>query len=248
MGFIATAVGLGPYLDRAGMGHLLHVLTGLILAIFLCSLLVPEPAREPVSPGQTRLLSRLSQAPVWGFFATTFLMQASHGAYYGFFSILLQDHGYSRLVIGLLWGLGVLSEVGIFLITDQLVRRFGVRRLLAGSLGLAGARWLLIGATTQLGWLLLAQALHAVTFAVFHAAAARHTHDLFPKDQRSSGFALYSSLAFGFGGGVGTLLSGMLWGTIGGAATFWVAGGIALAGLAVMKAAGVGNRAEEVPA
>ncbi len=236
MGFIGTAAGLGPILDRFGMEQLLHGLAALFLGIFLLTLLIPEPTRETPVSDQVSLLERLKQPPIWGFFATTFLMQASHGAYYGFFSILLQDHGYPRLIIGLLWALGVLAEVVVFLITDQLVHRFGVRRLLAGSLGLAGLRWALIGTTVQLSWLLLAQVLHAATFALFHAASARHTHDLFPPSQRSTGFALYSSLAFGLGGGVGSLLAGTLWGVIGGAATYWAASGLALMGLFVMQA------------
>jgi len=239
VGFIATAVGLGPLLDRLGMARLLDALVALLAAVLLFAWLVPEPGHAHASRHGGSLLGTLRRRPVWGFFATTFLMQASHGAYYGFFSILLAAHGYSGLAIGLLWGLGVAAEVAVFVYTDQLVNRFGVRSMLAGSLVLAALRWWTIGATDWLGWLLLAQTLHAATFATFHAAAARHTHDLFPGAQRSSGFALYSSLAFGFGGGVGSLLSGVLWERIGGPATFWVAAGMALAGLAVMRATGV---------
>jgi len=247
LGFIATAVGLGPALDHLGMVHLLDFLTFLFLAILAFTLLVPEPERKGRTERAGSILGTLRQRPVWGFFATTFLMKASHGAYYGFFSILLSAHGYSGMAIGLLWGLGVLAEVLVFLYTDQLVERFGVRAMLAGSLLLAAVRWVLIGSTDALGWLLLAQTLHAATFATFHAAAARHTHELFPGAQRSSGFALYSSLAFGFGGGMGSLLSGVLWDRIGGEATFWVAAGIALAGIGMMYWARVAAR-EERPA
>jgi len=239
VGFIVTAVGLGPLLDWLGMVRLLDFLNALFLGVFLFTFLVPEPGGEPSSATGASLLGTLRQRPVWGFFTTTFLMQASHGAYYGFFSILMAEHGYSGLAIGLLWGLGVAAEVVVFVYTDQLVNRFGVRAMLAGSLVLAAIRWGTIGATDWLVWLLLAQTLHAATFATFHAAAARHTHDLFPGGQRSSGFALYSSLAFGFGGGVGSLLSGLLWDRIGGSATFWVAAALALGGLAVMRATGV---------
>lgn len=247
VGFIVTAVGLGPLLDHLGMVRLLDFLSLLFLGVFLFTFFVPEPGRGPETGGGGSLLTTLRQRPVWGFFATTFLMQASHGAYYGFFSILMADHGYSGLAIGLLWGLGVAAEVVVFVFTDQLVSRFGVRNMLAGSLVLAALRWWVTGATDLLVLLLLAQMLHAATFATFHAAAARHTHDLFPGAQRSSGFALYSSLAFGFGGGVGSLLSGGLWDSIGGPGTFWVAAGLALAGLAVMRLTGVARLASPGP-
>jgi PPP family 3-phenylpropionic acid transporter len=242
LGFIATAVGLGPVLDALGMVRLLDSLTFLFVAILVFTFLVPEPGSAGNQRRGESILGTLRRRPVWGFFATTFLMKASHGAYYGFFSILLSAHGYSGMAIGLLWGLGVLAEVLVFLYTDQLVERMGVRAMLAGSLVLAAVRWALIGSTDALGWLLVAQTLHAATFATFHAAAARHTHELFPGAQRSSGFALYSSLAFGFGGGMGSLLSGVLWDRIGGEATFWVAAGIALAGIAVMRWTNVAAR------
>ncbi|MFP4560685.1 MAG: MFS transporter [Thiohalorhabdus sp.] len=235
LGFILTAVALGPALDVLGYARLLDFMNALLLGILVFTFLVPEPGVAAGSgAGGGSLLATLRQRRVWGFFVTTFLMQASHGAYYGFFSIFLSENGYSGLAIGLLWGLGVLAEVVVFLYTDQLVRRFGVRSILAGSLLLAALRWMVIGTTTALAWLLAAQVLHAATFATFHAAAAHHTHELFPGRLRSSGFALYSSLAFGFGGGVGSLLSGTLWDWIGGGATFWVAGGLAALGVAVM--------------
>ncbi|HKJ89055.1 MAG TPA: MFS transporter, partial [Gammaproteobacteria bacterium] len=205
VGFIATSVALGFLLDALGYVHLLDFLNGLLVGILAVTLLLPEPGaggNGRNSAGSLR--ETLRPRRVWGFFTTTFLMQASHGAYYGFFSIYMSAHGYSGLSIGLLWGLGVAAEVGVFLYTDQLVGRFGVRQVLAGSLILAVVRWGMIGSTTVLGWLLAAQTLHAATFATFHAAAAHHTHELFPGNQRSSGFALYSSLSFGFGGGVGT--------------------------------------------
>lgn len=239
LGFIVTAVGLGPILDRIGTGHLLDFLVALLAVVVVFVWLVPEPEREVQRPERGSLRAMLGRRPVWGFFAATFLMQASHGAYYGFFSILMRDAGYSGLSIGLLWGLGVLAEVVVFLFTDQLLRRVGVRAVLVASLWLAALRWMVIGATGWLPLLLAAQLLHAATFATFHAAAAQHTHDLFPPALRSSGFALYSSLAFGFGGGVGSLLSGALWDVVGGGGTFWVAGGLALAGVAVVRATGV---------
>ena len=42
------------------------------------------------------------------------LMQASHGPYYVFFSIHLEDLGYSGGEIGALWALAVVAEVALF--------------------------------------------------------------------------------------------------------------------------------------
>ncbi len=234
IGFLVTVIGLGPLFAGWGLVRLLDVLTALFVGIVLITFLLPEPGRTNVPSQHSRVWETVRQRPVWGFFATAFLMQASHGSYYAFFSILLADFGYSEVAIGLLWGLGVFTEIFIFLYTDELVRRWGIRTILLGSLALAALRWGVIGSTSVLGWLLMAQCLHAATFATFHAAAARHTHELFPGHQRSSGFALYSSLTFGCGITLGALLSGALWDSIGGQLTFWVAAGLALMGIGVM--------------
>ena len=42
-----------------------------------------------------------------------FLMQVSHGPYYAFYSIFMKDQGYSETLIGQLWALGVVAEVGL---------------------------------------------------------------------------------------------------------------------------------------
>jgi hypothetical protein len=79
-------------------------------------------------------------------------MQLSHGAYYAFYSIHLRAAGYSSTAVGALWSLGVLAEVLVFLVMHRILMRFGARRVLLWSLGLAAVRWLLIGAFVELVW------------------------------------------------------------------------------------------------
>jgi PPP family 3-phenylpropionic acid transporter len=156
-------------------------------------------------------------------------MQASHSAYYAFYSIYMEGFGYSRSAIGELWALGVIAEVLIFLVMHRLLQRWGARRVLITSLGLAVVRWLLVGmAPENLPLVLLAQVMHAATFGTFHAAAIHLIHHFFVGRHQGRGQALYSSLSIGAGGAFGSLLSGYLWSGIGAAATYAVAAGYAL--------------------
>ncbi len=75
--------------------------------------------------------------------------------------------------------------------------------------------------------MLFAQILHAATFGTFHAAAIHLVHHYFVGKHQGRGQALYSSISFGAGGAVGSLLSGYLWSGIGPGPTFWVAAGYA---------------------
>lgn len=224
IGFIASVAALGPVLDRFGTGLLPVVLTVLFSGIWLSSLQVPENGSAPRSAGQVPLREVLAQRPVVVLLAVCFLMQASHGPYYTFYSIFLQDHGYTHSTIGQLWALGVIAEIGVFLVMHRLVLRFGLRALLLTSLGLAGLRWLLIGLfVDSLPMLIAAQLLHAASFGMYHGTAIQLVHGYFQGRLQGRGQALYSSLSFGAGGAAGALYSGYLWDTGGGIVAFGAA-------------------------
>jgi len=155
------------------------------------------------------------------FLGTCMLMQASHGAYYAFYSIYLESKGYDSTTIGALWALGVAIEVIVFLGMHRLLDRFGARRMLLLSLALAVVRWLLIGLFINLAAVqILAQSLHAFSFGAFHASAIHLTHHYFPGPTQGRGQALYNSASFGVGGALGSLISGLLWSSAGPTTTF----------------------------
>ena len=221
VGFIGAAVGMGWVVEDWGVTTVPAVLLGLFAVLWLNSLVVPESAKvvdaQPAPPiGQV-----LRRPAVIAFFIACFLNQAAHGPYYGFFSLYLETFGYSREFIGLMWGLGVAVEVGMFVFMHRLLPRFGPRRLLLAALTMATLRWLLIGHfAADLPVLLFAQTLHAFTFGVFHAASIHLVHQFFPGALQGRGQALYSSLSFGAGNAVGSLAAGYLWEGLGPAMMF----------------------------
>lgn len=233
IGFIATAAALGPLLDRFGTPLLPAALLVLFGAIWVSSLSVPEREVGALPQQHPPLRAVLRHPQVLTLLAVCFLMQASHGPYYTFYSLYLQDHGYSRGAIGQLWALGVIAEIGVFLIMPRLVPKLGLRRLLLGSLAVASLRWLLIGYCVDNAALLIgAQLLHAATFGVYHAVAIQLVHRHFRGRHQGRGQALYSSLSFGAGGAAGALYSGYLWEIGGGPMAFAAAAGVsACAGL-----------------
>lgn len=229
VGFIIAVWGLGELLQLMGMQSLPVILLVLFLGIWLVSLLVPEDAAGHLTLDHEPLRKVLSQRAVVGLLLGCFFMQAGHGPYYAFYSIYMTSMGYSLFVVGTLWALGVIAEVVIFLFMHRLVPRFGLKNLLLASLLLATLRWLLIGLFPEnFGLMLFAQCLHAATFGIYHAAAIQLIHHYFKGPHQGKGQALYSSLSFGAGGAVGTLISGYLWDTAGGGVTYIIAAGMSL--------------------
>ncbi len=221
VGFVLTVVALGWALEYYGVGSFLITVLVLMVAIWLSSEFVPERAAGHLHLEHTPLFTLIRRPPVLALLVCCFLIQAGHGPYYTFYSIFLESAGYSRTTIGLLWALGVVAEVFVFMVMHRLLPRYGCYYLILLSLFLAVIRWIMIGwFIDSLGTLLIAQVLHAATFGIFHAAAIQLIHRYFTGRQQGRGQALYSSMSFGAGGAAGTLFSGYAWETLGPAMTF----------------------------
>lgn len=235
VGFIGAVAGLGFLFDFIALNWLPWLLLALLAGIWLSSLSVREPAplAGTVVVKTGSLAKILRQPSVIAFFVSCFLLQAAHGAYYTFFSVWLENNGYSRAATGLLWSLGVVAEVLLFLMMHRVLKRFSVRSILLASLALSVLRWLLIAfAVTSLPVLLFAQCLHAATFASYHSAAVEWVRRLFAGGHQGQGMALYSGLSYGLGGAFGALLSGLLW-TFSGSDTFALASVFSLLALVI---------------
>lgn len=160
LGFISAVLVVGWALDRLPISLLPWVMSALLWALWLGTLLLPADRPSPRHPAPGGLWALLRRRDVQAFIVASFLMQASHGPYYTFYSIYLSDLGFSKFTVGLLWALGVISEVGLFMVFHRLLIRFSLRPLLIASLLLAVVRWLIIGGCgDNLWWLILAQTL-----------------------------------------------------------------------------------------
>jgi PPP family 3-phenylpropionic acid transporter len=223
IGFICAVLGTGAWLDRAGAEQALSVIFGLALVVCAAAFGVPAGAKHRPEQGGERISDVLGRREVLALFAAGMCMAVAHGALYAFYSIYLDAAGYSKSAIGALWTLGVLAEVAVFLWLPQLMRRFSLRALLVASFACAAARFLAIGwGVESIVVLAAAQLLHAATFGSYHAASIAAVHRLFPGRIAGRGQALFSSLSYGLGGAMGTLLAGWTWSALGAPASFAV--------------------------
>ena len=229
IGFILTVAALGPLLGAFGVQILPLVLMLIFSGIWLSSLVVPERASKHLAEETVPLYRVITRPAVFVLLLACFLMQVSHGPYYTFYTIHMEEQGYSRSLIGQLWALGVIAEVLVFLFMHRLVPKFGLRNLLLVSLLLAGVRWLVLAYYIEsIEMMVFAQLLHAASFGVYHASAIQLIHYYFAGRNQGKGQALYSSLSFGAGGAIGSLYSGAIWEGMGASFTYIVAAIVAL--------------------
>lgn len=223
VGFIATVAGAGFLLDYFGLSIWPWMVALCLLAIFISSLLLNEKGRTKHPESGVSVLKIVKEKRVIAFFLVVFLVQASHGAYYVFYSILLNSLNYSETEIGQFWSLGVLAEILLFMIIQHVFKHLSLRFVLLISILLTSIRWLMIGwLADSIVALLIAQLLHAATFGSFHVVCIQLTHRYFQGAAQDKGQALYSSIGYGAGGMCGGLIAGGLWDGCGGAWVFTI--------------------------
>lgn len=228
VGFIGAVAAVGAILEGIPVSGLPWILLPVFAGIAISAFLVPaERGARRAAPPKGSLRRIVSQPAVIAFFLMNFLLQVAHGPYYTFFSIHLEQHGYGKLPIGLLWSLGVLAEILLFLAMHRLLRRFSVRQIAICALALTLVRWLLIaGLTDSTPVLVFAQLLHAASYGALHAVSVQYIHGFFGRHHHGQGQALYSGLTFGAGGAVGAWCSGLIVDGAGTGAAFVGAAGV----------------------
>ena len=229
IGFIFTVSLFGFVFEYIEIKYVPAILLISMFIVWFVSLIIPEINSDHHVHDVIGLKEKIFEPRVLSFLLICFLMLASHGPYYTFYSIYLESSGYSSTFIGEMWALGVIAEVVLFLVMFRLIRLFGLKLLMLISLFLATVRWFLIGYFVNfIELLVFAQLLHAATFGIYHAVAIQYVHKFFRGKLQGRGQALYSSVSFGAGMAIGSLLSGYAWDSLGSLFCFNAAGVIAL--------------------
>jgi MFS transporter, PPP family, 3-phenylpropionic acid transporter len=235
VGFIFAVTSVGYLLDSIEIASLLWAVLGFKLGIVIFSRQIPE-GEIVVHAADSHSIREIFKRPeVLAFFTACLLMALAHGPYYTFYSIYLVENGYSKSMVGWLWAIGVICEIGIFFLMPQLMHRFRLKQIMVFSLSCAIARFLMIG--WGVDWpviILLAQILHAATYGAHHATAMMFVHRFFRGRHQGKGQALYTSLTFGIGGTIGGIFSGYAWESLGPGLTFTVSAAAVLLGLTLV--------------
>jgi PPP family 3-phenylpropionic acid transporter len=212
IGFIAAVMGVGWQVQQLGIQVLPWDVLIILGLVWLSSLLVKDFKSAPKIIEKGGFWKILKQPKVQVLLGVSFLMQLSHGTYYGFYSILLAAHHYTKTDIAWLWSLGVFAEIAIFLWMLPLLNRYSVKRLILVSLALTFLRWGLIPLFVEdASVLIFSQLLHAASFGLFHASAILLINRHFQGQHQGKGQALFAASSHGLGGALGLLLAGYFW-------------------------------------
>ena len=211
IGFIAMVLFAGELFQSKGIE--LYPIVGSIVLIFLAvvTFKLHEPKMERRKMVKGELLVVLLNPDVRWFLLSGFFMIFAHAALYVFYSLYLADLGYNKFQIGLFWALGVFAEVIFFYFQSKVLSRLDPEVVLQMAFGIGVIRFALI-AFFPLTWvLILAQIMHAGTFAAHHSAATKLLQRWFTGPLQARGQALMATVSYGLGGTLGGIVAGWLW-------------------------------------
>jgi PPP family 3-phenylpropionic acid transporter len=227
--FIIVVLVLGKIIDLYSVEIIVVLILAGSLMLSVISTQIPVlqiDKRKRLSRGAKSLLDR----HVLVFLFCAFLMLVSHGAYYGFFSIHLENLGFGSTFIGLTWALASGAEILVMLRSDQIFNRFSIKAVLIFSFMVAALRWFILFFVQSAVAILLAQVLHAVTYGTFHIASILYIDRLAPDKAKTLGQAVNNATSYGLGLMVGFFFNGYLYEITGSSALFMISSLIALCG------------------
>jgi PPP family 3-phenylpropionic acid transporter len=231
VGFIISTLGGGLWLVGEHISAFPLVLGALMFIVVFASLGFPK--RTQIMQAKANPTAKLEPFPTQFYIvlAIAFMMQASHGAYYGFFSLYLADAGYTGTQIGLYWVVGVIAEIVLMWLWSRPIQQAAPALVFSLCLLLASLRWLGIGMTSDPILLTVLQLLHAASFAAFHVAAIVWVKRLAPDTRHAAAQGSYSAAGFGLGSTVGIMGCGLIVAESGFVMAFYLCALIALLGI-----------------
>ncbi len=227
--FILVVLLLGRVIDLFGVDIILIlVVAGSAMQAVLATTL-PSSQRQQ-SPITLAGIRSLFTRRFTAFLICAFLMLVSHGAYYGFFSIHLEQLGLSGTLIGLAWAVASTAEILVMIASARLFHRFSPEKMMLFSAAVAVIRWLILYWAISPVVIIFSQVLHAITYGVFHMASILYVDKRSPKGGKTLGQAVNNSVTYGLGLMVGFYLNGWLYAYVSVFDLFLVSAGIAAVG------------------
>ena len=211
IGFISMVLIAGELFQRKGIELYPYVGTAILFTLAAITFCLHEPKMDRRKMVKGELFAVLLNPDVRWFLVSGFFMIFAHASLYVFYSLYLANLGYDKFQIGLFWALGVAAEVLFFYYQNKVLSRVDSEVVLQGAFGIGVVRFILIAFFPNTIVLILAQLMHAGTFAAHHSAATKLLQRWFTGPLQARGQAIMATVSYGLGGTIGGLCAGWIW-------------------------------------
>ncbi|MGG9999945.1 MFS transporter [Pseudovibrio ascidiaceicola] len=227
---VATLIG-GWYLTFGEPAELLFLTVGSLGVLALTSVLLPGMPSESRSSSKESVWAaeELRDPQFLLVVLSGGLLLGSFSALYAFASIFWLSVGISDAMVGGLWAIGTLAEIGIFVWGSFFMRHLGAWGLMVTGGVASIIRWVLFPYATETWSAVLLQLLHAGSFGMVFLGMVAYTSKLVSSKRLGTAQGL-TQTAFGVVMGVSGIASGWLY-AIEQAYAFYLMAGICCVGV-----------------
>ena len=209
LGYVLTLLGIRA-LNLVNEGSSASMAAAMIapaMLAMLTSRLLPDRHRHSQAQAAPPATGRGFDGVFWLFLLGAALHQLGITAHYSFFSLYLHD------VVGMkqagwVWALGSIFELPVIVFGGRVLRRLGLAGAMVAAMAAVSLRLAIYALAPVLAAALAAQALHAMTFGLYHIASIEFLRRKVAPARRGLGMALYMSLVIGLPSMVGSSAGG----------------------------------------
>jgi MFS transporter, PPP family, 3-phenylpropionic acid transporter len=187
-GFVFASVLVGYAAAAFGSDSIIFSLIAGTLAVSLASWLVqkglPPAGRRPGTheePHARHFIRAASLSRFGLFLIAASAVGSSHALYYTFGTAYMLSLGYTTTAAGILWSVAVLAEIVLFRFSEPIVTKVSPYGLMLAASLACILRWLMLSTEPAFFFLVLSQALHALTFGAYNLSYVFFIRQAFPR-------------------------------------------------------------------
>ena len=226
LAFAVVSFCAGFYLD-SHLSSVIFMIAGLLMLIMLSSWILPETPGHQHGREKISVKVLFKQKDLMRLMGFMTLLQMTMGYFYTYYSIYFTSfEGGSVSLLGLAFLISSVSETPFLLLSDRLVKKPGVGKLLVISGCVLTLRWILLASATSVYTALFSQVLHSWGFIVMTVSMAKYINLHVPDELKARGQMLLNVAGFGVARVFGIIIGGAIAASIGVRNGFWASAAI----------------------
>lgn len=243
--FAVVSLFAGRFLESR-IGATIYITAALLCVVFASTYALPPTPGHQYGREKVSIKVLFREKKLMRLFIFMTLLQMTMGYFYTYYSIYFTTfEGGTTSLLGLAYFVSAMSETVFLLLSDRLVEKPGVGKLLVIAGTVLTLRWILLALAGNVWVAFGSQLLHGWGFIVMTVSMAKYISLHVPDELKARGQMLLNVAGFGVARVVGIVLGGIIAGGIGVQNGFWISAAISAFALALFAPGYLKEKPEE---
>lgn len=244
-GFALVSFFGGRFLDSR-LELTVYIIAFLLLLVTATTWILPETAGHQHDRAKVSLKVIFRQKKLMRLMIFMTMLQMTMGYFYAYYSTYFTSfEGGTVSLLGLAFLLSSVSETPFLLLSDRLVKKPGVGKLLVIAGSVMTLRWILLACAKSVYVAFFAQILHGWGFIVLTVAMSKYINQNVPDELKARGQMILNVAGFGIARVFGIIMGGLLSTRIGEQNCFWLSAAMSAAALIIFAPGYLREKAPE---